>query len=98
MQEMFRRAHDHPGAAFVEVFQNCNVFNDGAFAALTKRDARDSMLIDLRHGEPVCFGADNEFGVVMDGGRARVVKVADAGLDALVVHDETDPDRRWRSR
>ena len=39
MQEMFRRAHDHPGAALVEVFQNCNVFNDGAFAAITKRDA-----------------------------------------------------------
>ncbi|MDE0517808.1 MAG: 2-oxoacid:ferredoxin oxidoreductase subunit beta, partial [Acidimicrobiaceae bacterium] len=63
-----------------------------AFAALTKRDARDSMLIDLRHGEPVRFGADDEFGVVMDGGRARVVKVADVGVDALVVHDEADPD------
>ena len=92
MQEMFRRAHDHPGAALVEVFQNCNVFNDGAFAAITKRDARESMLIDLRHGEPVRFGADGEFGVVIDNGRARVVAVADVGVDALVVHDETDPD------
>ena len=92
MQEMFRRAHDHPGAALVEVFQNCNVFNDGAFAAITKRDARESMLIDLRHGEPVRFGADDEFGVVIDAGRARVVAVADVGVDALVVHDETDPD------
>ena len=92
MQEMFRRAHAHPGAALVEVFQNCNVFNDGAFAAITKRDARDSMLIDLRHGEPVRFGADSEFGVVIDVGRARVVAVADVGVDALVVHDEADPD------
>ena len=92
MQEMFRRAHDHPGAAFVEVFQNCNVFNDGAFAAITKRDARESMLIDLRHGEPVRFGADGEFGVVIDDGRARAVAVAEVGVDALVVHDEADPD------
>ena len=56
MQETFRRAHEHPGAAFVEVLQNCNVFNDGAFAAITKRDAREEMLIDLRHGEPILFG------------------------------------------
>ena len=76
----------------MEVYQNCNVFNDGAFAALTKRDARDSMLIDLHHGEPVRFGAGGEFGVIMDGGRARVVEVADVGADALLVHDETDPD------
>lgn len=92
MQEMFRRAHAHKGAAFVEVFQNCNVFNDGAFAALTKRNVRDSMLIPLRHGEPVRFGRDNEFGVVMDYGQARRVRVADVGPDALLVHDESNPD------
>ncbi len=92
MQEMFRRAHAHPGAAFVEVFQNCNVFNDGAFAALTKRDARPSMLIDLKHGEPVRFGANGEFGVVIEHGQARVVSVDEVGVDALVVHDEALPD------
>ena len=68
------------------------MFNDGAFAAITKRDARDSMLIDLKHGEPVRFGADDEFGVVIEHGRARVVEVADVEVAALVVHDETDPD------
>ena len=68
------------------------MFNDGAFAALTKRDARSSMLIDLRHGEPVRFGDDGEFGVVITEARARVVRVADVGVEALVVHDETDPD------
>ena len=50
MQAMFRRAHDHQGSAIVEVFQNCNVFNDGAFNAITKKDARDAMLINLIHG------------------------------------------------
>ncbi len=92
MQEMFRRAHDHRGAAIVEVYQNCNVFNDGAFAAITKKDARAEMLIELRHGEPVRFGSEGERGVVIDGGAARVVDVAEAGVDALVVHDEAAPD------
>jgi 2-oxoglutarate ferredoxin oxidoreductase subunit beta len=92
MQEMFRRAHDHDGSALVEVFQNCNVFNDGAFAALTKKDSRDSMLIDLVDGRPIRFGADNEKGVTLENGSARVVDVADVGEDAIIVHREDNPD------
>ncbi|MEZ5168168.1 MAG: thiamine pyrophosphate-dependent enzyme [Acidimicrobiales bacterium] len=92
MQEMFRRAHDHQGAAIVEVYQNCNVFNDGAFAEITKKDARADMLIELVHGQPVRFGPDGARGVVLDDGVARIVDVADVGVDALVVHDETEPD------
>jgi 2-oxoglutarate ferredoxin oxidoreductase subunit beta len=92
MQEMFRRAHAHNGSALVEVFQNCNVFNDGAFAALTKKDSRDSMLIELVHGQPIRFGADNEKGVVLENGSARVVDVADVGEDAIIVHREDNPD------
>ncbi len=92
MQEMFRRAHAHSGAAFVEVYQNCNVFNDGAFGALTKRDARASMLINLEHGKPVRFGADDERGVVIDDHGAEIVEVADVGQDALLVHDESSED------
>ncbi len=92
MQEMFRRAHDHQGASIVEVYQNCNVFNDGAFATITKKDARAEMLIDLQHGKPVTFGPEQEHGVVLDDGVARIVEVADVGLDAIVVHDEAAPD------
>ena len=66
MMEMFRRAHDHKGAAFVEIYQNCNVFNDGAFEAITAKADRDDMLIPLVHGEPIRFGADQEKGVVID--------------------------------
>src|ERR1700723_1877338 len=51
MQETFRRAHEHKGAAFVEVLQNCNVFNDGAFEKITSRDVRANMLIPLQHGQ-----------------------------------------------
>jgi 2-oxoglutarate/2-oxoacid ferredoxin oxidoreductase subunit beta len=92
MMETFRRAHAHKGAAIVEVFQNCNVFNDGAFEAITKKGARESMLIDLAHGEPIRFGEDNENGVIVENGVAKIVAVADVGLDALLVHDETKED------
>ena len=94
MLETFRRAHEHKGAAFVEVFQNCNVFNDAAFEGVTAKTVRDDMLIPLRHGEPIRFGADGQHGVVLDAQHgARIVEVADVGEDALLVHDEarTDP-------
>ncbi len=93
MQEMFRRAYEHKGAGFVEVFQNCNVFNDGAFAGITKKDNRAAMLISLEHGQPIRFGADNERGLVLDAsGCIQIVDVADVGESALLVHDETVPD------
>jgi 2-oxoglutarate/2-oxoacid ferredoxin oxidoreductase subunit beta len=89
MQATFKRAHEHRGAAFVEIYQNCNVFNDGAFEQILAKEARPSNLIDLRHGEPIRFGPDNEKGVVLDGqGRARIVDVADVGEEAILVHDE----------
>src|SRR6187401_2128728 len=56
MMETIGRAHDHQGAALVEVYQNCNVFNEGALSAITARANRESMLIPLRHGEPIRFG------------------------------------------
>jgi 2-oxoglutarate ferredoxin oxidoreductase subunit beta len=93
MMEVFRRAHDHKGAAFVEIYQNCNVFNDGAFEKITAREARPRMLIPLVHGRPVRFGAENELGVMVDGqGQARIVAVADVGEDAILVHDERRDD------
>jgi 2-oxoglutarate ferredoxin oxidoreductase subunit beta len=89
MIEVFKRAHEHPGAAFVEVYQNCNVFNDGAFDAILNKDARPDMLIDLRHGEPVRFGTERELGVTINAsGEAKIVRVDDVGEDRLVVHDE----------
>jgi 2-oxoglutarate ferredoxin oxidoreductase subunit beta len=89
MIEAFRRAHAHRGAAFVEVYQNCNVFNDGAFDTILNKDARPNMLIDLHHGEPIRFGNDQEFGVVVNEfGEARTVRVDEVGEDRLLVHDE----------
>ncbi len=93
MQEVFRRAHEHKGAAFVEIYQNCNVFNDGAFDEILAKERRPQMLIELRHGEPIRFGADRELGVVLNEyGEAEVVAVADAGESRLLVHDEHRPE------
>jgi 2-oxoglutarate ferredoxin oxidoreductase subunit beta len=93
MIETFRRAHDHKGAAFVEIYQNCNVFNDGAFETITAKVNRDDMLIPLVHGQPIRFGADGQKGVCLDTqGRAAIVDVAEVGEDALLVHDEARDD------
>jgi 2-oxoglutarate ferredoxin oxidoreductase subunit beta len=72
----------------VEVYQNCNVFNDGAFDQILSKDARPKMLIQLTHGEPIRFGPDGEWGVIFEDGSARVVEVADVGVERLAVHDE----------
>ena len=93
MQEMFRRAHEHNGAAFVEVYQNCNVFNDGAFDTILNKDARPDMLIPLEHGKAIRFGTEGQFGIVMNEfGEAKIVNVADVGENRLVVHDERRAD------
>jgi 2-oxoglutarate ferredoxin oxidoreductase subunit beta len=88
MMETFRRAYQHNGASLVEVYQNCNVFNDGAFDEILSKDARPKMLIPLAHGEPIRFGSEGEWGVVFEDGAARVVEVAEVGEDRLGVHDE----------
>ena len=92
MQATLRRAWEHKGAAFVEVYQNCNVFNDGAFEAILAKDNRASQLIPLEHGQPIRFGAESEKGVVLDGQGMRIVDVADVGEDQLLVHDESRED------
>jgi 2-oxoglutarate ferredoxin oxidoreductase subunit beta len=89
MMETIRRAHEHRGASFVEIYQNCNVFNDGAFELITGKEKRSEGLIPLTHGEPIRFGAENDKGVVMQSdGRLKICSVADVGEEALLVHDE----------
>lgn len=92
MIEVFRRAHQHKGASFVEIYQNCNVFNDGAYDPILKRDNRAEMMIDLVHGEQVRFGTDGDKGVVVRDGVATVVKAGDVDERELLVHDESAQD------
>jgi 2-oxoglutarate ferredoxin oxidoreductase subunit beta len=93
MMETFRRAHDHRGAAFVEIYQNCNVFNDGAFDTITSKSNRGAMLIPLVHGEPIRFGDEAERGVVQRAdGRLEIVEVASVAESELLIHDEARED------
>ncbi len=89
MMETFHRAHSHRGAAFVEIYQNCNVFNDGAFADITAKQNRDSMLIPLEDGEPVVFGNDGDRCVVANKqGQAEIRATAEVEPGDVMVHDE----------
>jgi 2-oxoglutarate ferredoxin oxidoreductase subunit beta len=86
--EVLRAAADHEGAAFVEIYQNCNVFNDGAFDAVRVKGQKELNQIRLMHDQPIRFGPEGERGVVRGGlGRLELADVADVGEEALVVHD-----------
>ena len=85
LAEMLKLAAGHKGTAFIEIYQNCNIFNDGAFDAVRKNRPQQ---IRLEHGQPIRFGADGEHGVALERtGQLEIVDVADVGEDALLVHD-----------
>ncbi|MEU8171247.1 2-oxoacid:ferredoxin oxidoreductase subunit beta [Microbispora hainanensis] len=87
LTEVLRQAAAHRGAALVEIYQNCPIFNDGAFAALKDPGGAGQRLIRLRHGEPITFGA-GRYGVIRDGaGVLRVSRLDQADPGDLVVHD-----------
>jgi 2-oxoglutarate ferredoxin oxidoreductase subunit beta len=88
LTDVLRSAAQHEGAALIEIYQNCPVFNDGAFAALTDKEVKDRNQIRLEPGRPIRFGDEGKYGVVAgrEGG-LEIVEVAEVGEDALVVHD-----------
>jgi len=91
LQSVLRSAASHEGSAFIEIYQNCNIFNDGAFDTLKEPATRDDYMIRLEHGRPITFGADNQFAVIHPSGGfgLRVVPTAEADPGEIVVHDET---------
>jgi len=89
--EVLRAATEHPGSAFIEIYQNCNVFNDGAFDAVRGK-GREENQIRLEHGKPIRFGAEGERGVVRAAdGRLGIEEVSEVGAGALLLHDAHDP-------
>ena len=83
----------HRGTSFVEIYQNCPIFNDGAFDAIKDRDTAADAIIPLEHGQPIRFGVDGTRGLVRSAsGGVEVALVADAGEDAILVHDAHNPD------
>jgi 2-oxoglutarate/2-oxoacid ferredoxin oxidoreductase subunit beta len=93
LTSVLRAAADHKGTAFVEIYQNCPIFNDDAFTPVTEPGQREQHVIRLEHGEPVRFGAEGEKGLRFSRfGALEEVPVAAADPDALVTHDVTaDP-------
>ena len=90
--EILAAAYHHQGASFVEIYQNCNVFNDKAFIELTGKEMRDENRIYLEHGKPILFGPDLDRGVVVGPDGAQVVNVADVGMERIQVHNAQDPE------
>jgi 2-oxoglutarate ferredoxin oxidoreductase subunit beta len=88
LTNVLRAAAHHRGTALVEIYQNCNIFNDGAFELLKSADTRDDAVIRLEHAEPVRFGVEGQHGVArMPDGTLRVVDVSEYGTKRLLVHD-----------
>ena len=91
LQAMLMRAHQHKGASFLEIYQNCNIFNDGAFEIFTEKSSKAEETLFLEQGKPLVFGANNSKGIKLDGFRPVVVEIGqDASIDDLWVHDEKD--------
>ncbi len=92
LQAMLKRAHEHKGTSFVEIYQNCNIFNDGAFSTFTDKTMRAEHALYLEHGQPLRFGKNLEKGVLIDGWKPKVVSLSsgEVSVNDLWVHDETD--------
>ncbi|MET0702968.1 MAG: 2-oxoacid:ferredoxin oxidoreductase subunit beta [Mycobacterium sp.] len=91
LSEVLRAAAAHRGSALVEIMQDCPIFNDGSFDALRKEGAEERV-INVRHGEPITFGANGEYCVVRSGFGLDVAKTADVAADEIVVHNATAED------
>ena len=91
--EMLKRAAEHRGTAFVEVYQNCNVFNDGAWDYAKDRDTKADTTLELEHGKPLIFGKDRDKGIRLNGMEPEVVELG-KGIteDDLLFHDEKSPE------
>ncbi|MGW6262716.1 2-oxoacid:ferredoxin oxidoreductase subunit beta, partial [Streptomyces sp. NPDC055085] len=89
LTDVLRQAAAHPGTALVEIYQNCNIFNDGAFEVLKDKQQAEEAVIRLEHGRPIIFGTDQSKGVVRDPatGDLVVVPVTDETRHRILVHD-----------
>lgn len=91
LQAMLLRANAHQGASFLEIYQNCNIFNDGAFEVFTEKATKPQETLFLEQGKPLLFGTGNDKGIKLDGFTPRVVNLNEGhSADDLWIHDEHD--------
>jgi 2-oxoglutarate ferredoxin oxidoreductase subunit beta len=89
-QAIIKRGYDHKGTSLVEIYQNCNVFNDGAYEIYTEKSSKKEETLMMEHGKPLIFGEKNDKGIKLDGFKPVIVSLNDVSVDDLWVHDETD--------
>lgn len=92
LQAMLKRSAEHKGTSFLEIYQNCNIFNDGAFFTFTDKATKKANAIFLENEKPLIFGQENELGIRLDGYKPEVVSLTEGKFtaDDLWVHDEKD--------
>jgi len=91
LRSVLSRAALHRGAAFVEIYQNCPVFNDGAFFAYTEKESKPENALFVEHGQPLLFGVQRQKALVLEGTVPKVVTLSEEIPPEVWVHDETDP-------
>lgn len=90
LRDILLEASKHKGTSMVEIYQNCNVFNDGTFEGLTDKQTKPVQTIFVEHGQPLLFGANKEFGIRLDGFKPVVVNMESASANDLWIHDKFD--------
>jgi 2-oxoglutarate/2-oxoacid ferredoxin oxidoreductase subunit beta len=96
LKDTLRKTAAHRGAAYVEILQNCNIFNDGAWNEVTEKEARSEHVVELEHGKPLIFGRNRDKGIRLNGLEPEVVKLGDGVSEKdLMVHDEHNPNPNY---
>lgn len=91
MGAIITEAHKHQGTSFVEIYQNCNIFNDGAFSDLTNKDSKLSSRLLLENGSPMLFGDENNLGLKLDGSNFEVIEIGkNHSIDDVLIHNVND--------
>lgn len=90
LRDVLKRAHLHKGSSVLEIYQNCNVFNDGAFEIFTEKATKKLTTLFVNQGQPLLFGENNNKGIILDGFHARVVDMEQTSANDLWIHDEKD--------
>jgi len=93
LKQTLKAAHGHEGTSFVQIYQNCNIFNDGAFAKMREKGSRPDSVLELEHGKPLIFGKERDHGIRIGGCyRPEVVTLGEGVTEEdLLVHDEQGP-------
>jgi 2-oxoglutarate ferredoxin oxidoreductase subunit beta len=91
LRDILKKSNSHKGSSVVEIYQNCNVFNDGAFEIFTEKGSKKMETLFVESGKPLLFGENGNKGIKLDGLNPKVVEINDTNsISDLWIHDEKD--------